>query len=896
MESLFNHHDIEKKWSNKWEEKCLFRQTSSEENLETFTLILPPPNVTGQLHIGHSLNGTIQDVIYRYNKMKGKSVLWIPGTDHAGIATQNVVSKNLFKTGINPNTLSTDEFLNEIDKFKNDNHAIIVSQMKRMGFSCDWTKEQYTKSPKFNKLVNKCFKELWNKGLIYKDFKPVNWCPKCLTALSNDEVIPLEQNSHMYYLKYQLKDSEDYLIIATTRPETIFGDNAVAYHPSDPRRDFLKDKILIVPITGKEIPLIESDLVKLDFGTGLVKITPAHCELDYKINMKDKRDFEFIMTPDGKLKNVPDKFLGMDRFIARTEVIKELKLLNLLIESKPHKNVIGTCYRCNTILETYLSSQIFLSLKTMKEKARKALNKIEIFPEHQSKLYLHWLNDNTDIDNDTDKDWCISRQIIWGHHVPLSECLQCRIDYFNMINDEEELKMCPKCKSILKPSSDVLDTWFSSCLWSFGVFDSPEELKERYPINLLVTGSDILFFWVIRMIMMSLEMDYDIPFQKIYLHGIIRTKDNQKMSKSLGNSINPIDIIDKLGADSLRYTLLMETPYSGDAKIDIEDFDLGRGFCVKLWNSARYLMLNLKKDQKFSLMLDKDLLGPIDIWILSRLDILITKVNDILSTNYNLYDVSSSIYDFYYNKFCSRYLEFKKFSIADPITGQVLVFILEKILRLVHPLIPFVTEEIYDYLKNYLELDDKSKDKLLLELDYPSETFCDQDSCGDDFDIIFDIIFEVITKIRDFKVSYNIDQKTPHLGVNLNSHGKPNSKIYDIFKYYSNEMIGMNKLTKFDVCSENLDKKTFRLKVGDLDFDIEVDCELDFEKKKTSLENKLSINQKSLESTETLYETLKSNNRNVEKVQKTLDNLRETGKLLQTQLKELNEILSLSKS
>jgi len=883
MEILFNHQEVEKKWFEHWTTHHLFESKPNPDQ-ESFTLILPPPNVTGKLHIGHALNGTYQDALFRYNKMMGKNAIWVPGTDHAGIATQNIVIKKLVQNGIDPDSLTKDQLLQEIEKVKDENHSIIVNQLKKLGVSCDWTREQYTRSPKFNKLVTETYQTLFNKSMIYEEYKPVNWCPRCQTALSNDEVSTKEHSSKLYYLKYKFLDSEEYITVATTRPETIFGDVAVAYHPSDPRRDFFQTQgHVLVPIINinKKIPLIESSLVKPDFGTGLVKITPAHSELDFEIFQKNKNllsDFQFILDKTGKLQNVPERYQGMDRFQGRREILKELTELNLLEKVENHTNMIGHCYRCQTVLEMYLSSQLFVKMSQMADKALEAMGQINIYPEHQNKLYQNWL---TEI-----RDWCISRQIAWGHPIPSQTCLDCGHQQLINTDSDSNSNTCSQCQGTpLVENKDVLDTWFSSCLWAFGIFDSPEELEYYYPIDVLVTGGDILFFWVIRMIMMSLEMGHQIPFKNIYLHGIIRTKENKKMSKSLDNSINPIEIIDKLGADACRYTLMMATPYRLDAKIDHDTFSLGRGFCVKLWNSARYILMNLgepKPTQKLNLELSPEEFKPMDLWIMYRLQDVIEKVNHCFSENYNFAEASSVIYDFYWNYFCNQYLEFKKFTIQEEKTQKILLKIVITTLRLLHPLIPFVTEEIYEHFKPYLELDET---KCLLELKYPQVELSFHKMHSTECQVVYDLV----TKLRDFKLSYQINVKEPHLKVNLIKNPQTQPDLLEVADYYCKEIIGMAKLNDFQVTSKS-NLKTLKLKDLNLELEIEVDCPLNLEKKKQTLEKKLGSTEKSLKSSTELHQKLKEGGKPLERIEKTLKGLQDQKSALDQQLKELKDL------
>lgn len=678
----------ESKWYEHWEENGFFASTE-EKIIKPYTLVMPPPNLTGNLHLGHALNNTLQDILIRYHKLKGYDVLWIPGLDHGGIATQNVVEKELSKQNIQRHVIGKEKFIEQVHKFTNEKKDNITNQLKRLGCACDWSKQQYTIDDKMGNLVTKSFVKMYEDGLIYKGKYIVNWCPRCATAISDDEVTHSENKGKMYYLKYKFVDSDfgsissyacQYLTIATTRPETIFGDVAIAYNPTDERYIDFDGKELYVPIINRKIKLIKDNEVSKSLGTGLVKITPAHDRFDYDVGKRNNLDFIEIINEKCKICNTGTKYDGMDRFKCRKEIVTELSELELIEKIEDHKNNIGSCYRCQTIIEPYLSNQWFLKMDKLSALAQSAINSkdIELIPDYQEKIFNCWTNKTI--------DWCISRQIWWGHKLPIWYCDACN----HTICSTEIPTKCNKCNGGLRRDESVLDTWFSSALWSFGVFEN-EEYEYHFPINVLITGKDILYFWVTRMIMFSLYFTGKIPFKQVLLHGVIRDEKGEKMSKSKGNVIDPLQIIDKYGADALRYTLIFNLPLGHDINMSMKTFDLGKAFCIKLWNAARYIFANTS-NHNGTIFAGY---GEFNKWILNKMELTNKKIEQYIS-EYNFSGALKELSDFFWNDFCNMYLELCKPTIDNKNTQMTLMYIFRKILIMYHPFAPFITETLWN--------------------------------------------------------------------------------------------------------------------------------------------------------------------------------------------------------
>ncbi|MDD5929740.1 MAG: valine--tRNA ligase [Spirochaetales bacterium] len=710
LEKAYEPKSFEDRIYNEWESKGYFKPVSDEANpvhcqcadcnkkTNIYSVVIPPPNVTGVLHMGHGLNNTLQDIVVRYHRMKGDNTLWVTGTDHAGIATQNVVERQLKKEGKTRNDLGREKFIERTWTVKEDHHNTIVKQQRKLGNSTDWERERFTMDEGLSKAVRDVFVTLYERGLMYRGKRLVNWCPRCGTALADDEVDHEDTQGAMYHLYYEYADGSGKIEVATTRPETFFGDTAVAVNPTDERYTALVGKKLKLPLTGKEIPIIADDYVDKEFGTGMVKITPAHDPNDWEVGKRHNLEVVNLLTPDGRLnENVPEKYRGLKPEEARKLVIEDLEACGLFKGEEKMVHSVGHCYRCKTVVEPYLSDQWFVKMKPLADKALAAwkAGEIQFFPRKWENTYENWL---TNI-----RDWCVSRQIWWGHRIPVWYCQKCG----EVIVSREDPSKCPKCgcgAEDLKQDEDVLDTWFSSWLWPFSTLGWPEktvDLEKFYPTTALVTAYDIIFFWVSRMIMAGLEFTGKAPFHDIYIHGLVRDKQGRKMSKSLGNGMDPLEIIDMYGADALKFTLGFMCAQGQDILIDKDSFKLGSRFCNKVWNASRYLLGNLE-GRNLVPVTDADL-TELDKWIYSRLNYAAKTAREALDT-YRYNDAASALMEYFWNEFCDWYVEATKINFKNgddkekDRQASVLMNILEENLRLLHPYLPFVTEEIYSKL------------------------------------------------------------------------------------------------------------------------------------------------------------------------------------------------------
>ncbi len=681
---------IEDKWYEFWMNHRLFETDPKSKN-KPYTILQPPPNVTSALHIGHAIDNTFQDILIRAKKLQGFNTLWVSGTDHGGIATEQMVKKSLFATrGLTKEQIGRGNFNMLIWKWKDEKAKIITDQIKKLGCACDWSREQFTLSPKLSNWVNFVFKQLYDQNLIYRGLYPINYCTSCGTALANDEVEHEHNTGKLYHINYNFEDdSNNYITVATTRPETLLGDVAIACNPNDDRYKHLVGRKVIVPFVNRSIPIIADDYVKFDFGTGLVKITPSHDKNDYEVSKRHNLQSIDIINKKGKIFNTKTMFDDMSTQEARIKIIEELKLLNQYNIGPDYENQIGVCYRCKNQIETLLSEQWFVRMEKLREQALELVtnDKIRFVPNEHKDHIIRWLSN--------DVDWCISRSIWWGHQIPIWYCQDC--NHINCSLDMN-IKKCQKCISTnIKRDPDVLDTWFSSALWAFSVFDSEQELKYYFPSNVLVTGSDILFFWVARMIMMTAETHHSIPFKEVFLHGIVRDKDGVKMSKTLGNGIDPMDIINEYSADILRFTLMHSTHLGHDINVGKESFEIGKTFCTKLWNSVRYILSNIGT---FKCLPSGDIpkTTHIDNWILNKLNNIIEIVEHSLD-NYDFGEAARKLYSFVWDDFCNCYLECAKGTIDNQVTKQVLLRVIDTLILLLHPFIPFLTEEIYQMIK-----------------------------------------------------------------------------------------------------------------------------------------------------------------------------------------------------
>ncbi len=709
MEELakkYSFKEIEEKQYLFCEQKSFFH-ASIDSSKKPFSIVIPPPNVTGILHMGHALNNTIQDILIRYKKMCGFESLWMPGTDHAGIATQNVVERKIAKNGVTRDQIGREKFLEHVWAWKQEYGSTIIKQLRRLACACDWQRTRFTMDEGYSDAVLEVFIRLYEKGLIYRGNYIINWCPRCQTALSDEEAPHKDTQGFLYHIKYPIKDSKEFVVVATTRPETMLGDTAVAVHPKDKRYKDLIGKTVILPLMDRPIKIIADDFVDPEFGTGAVKVTPAHDPNDYLMGKRHNLEFINVLNPDGSCNENAGDYQGSDRFEAREAIVEDLKERKLLVKVEPHQHAVGHCYRCHTVIEPYYSKQWFVKMKPLAKPAIEAVQegRIKFYPQRWTKVYLNWMENI--------QDWCISRQIWWGHRLPVYYCAECQDenDYKKgVIVSRQKPDVCPECasKNIVQ-DEDVLDTWFSSWLWPFATFGWPfnqrtddrkqktakEELKYFYPTAVLVTAPEIIFFWVARMIMAGFEFMGDIPFKDVYIHGTVRDDTGKKMSKSLGNSIDPLEIIADYGTDALRFSLISITAMGQDIYLDKEKFEFGRNFCNKIWNASRFILMNLKEDSApCPKVLPKQELLFSDAWILSRFNSTLKKLSSSFA-QYRLNESANIIYEFFWHQFCDWYIEFSKLNIENKTTRAVLFDILEKSLRILHPFMPLITDEIW---------------------------------------------------------------------------------------------------------------------------------------------------------------------------------------------------------
>jgi len=762
----FNFKEVESHWCKFWEDQNLFHGEARPDR-EPFSIVIPPPNVTGILHMGHALNNTLQDILIRYKRMQGFETCWMPGTDHAGIATQNVVEKQLAKEGKTRYDIGREELLKRLWSWKQQYGDTIIHQLKKLGSSCDWQRTRFTMDDDYSGAVKEVFVQLFEKGLIYRGSYIINWCPRCQTALSDEEAEHREQQGALYHIRYPFKrNPKEHLIVATTRPETMLGDTAVAVNPNDERYKNFIGETLILPIAEREIKIIADEFVDPAFGTGAVKVTPAHDPNDFRLGQKHHLEFINIMHPDGRMNDQAGEFAGQDRFEAREGIIETLKNLKLLEKVEQHTHAVGHCYRCHTVVEPYLSKQWFVKMQPLAKPALQAVvdGKIKFYPERWTKVYTNWMENI--------RDWCISRQIWWGHRIPVWYCDTCP-EGENLIVSRTAPVECPHCKSKnLKQDEDVLDTWFSSWLWPFATFgwnpkvashnvtksqdhrtddwrqatgDKISDLDYFYPTAALFTASEIIFFWVARMIMAGIEFRGQIPFSSVYIHGTVRDAQGRKMSKSLGNAIDPLEIINEYGADALRFSLIINS--GQDLYISKEKFEIGRNFANKIWNATRLVLMNLTvepKEYDLPKELDVQNLDLASRWIISKFYSTLAQVNNAINS-YRFSEAENLVHEFFWKTFCDWYLEITKSKFTDPQIQIVLFAILEKSIRMLHPFMPFVTEEIWQHLK--------IRPGSIVREKWPAENPALIDPA---VEAQMQIIADIIVQVRNLKALWNI--------------------------------------------------------------------------------------------------------------------------------------------
>ena len=696
LPKVYEPQQVEGKLYTMWEEKGYFRP-QGKEGSKPFTIVMPPPNVTGQLHMGHAMDATLQDTLIRFKRMQGFDALWVPGVDHAGIATQIKVEEELRKEGLTRYDLGREKFLERVWDWKHKYGNRIVEQQKKLGASCDWDRAAFTMDETCSKAVREVFVSMYEKGLIYKGSRIINWCPHCVTALSDAEVEYVDKPGHLWHIRYPLSDGSGEVIVATTRPETMLGDSGVCVNPNDERYQHIIGKTVILPLVNKEISIVADDYAEMEFGTGCVKMTPAHDPNDFEVGLRHNLEVIRVLDDNGAVNALGGKYEGLDRYEARKQIVADLEAEGYLVKVEEHAHNVGTCYRCHRDVEPIISAQWFVKMKTLAEEAVRAVNEGEtkFVPERFTKNYMNWMNNI--------RDWCISRQLWWGHQIPVWYCAECG----HMTCTREDATCCEKCGSTnIERDPDVLDTWFSSALWPFETLGWPnkdaEDLKKYYPTSVLVTGYDIITFWVSRMIVSGLEHMGKAPFHTVLIHGLVRDNQGRKMSKSLGNGIDPLEMIEKYGCDALRMNMVSGNSPGNDMRFYVERCEAMRNFANKLWNASRYVMMNLDEDAVNELpALDK--LEIADKWVLSKLNTLISEVTENLE-KYELGVAVQKIYDFIWDTYCDWYIELTKARLyaedADrkQTAIQVLVYVLDQTLRLLHPFMPFITEEIWQSL------------------------------------------------------------------------------------------------------------------------------------------------------------------------------------------------------
>jgi len=738
---------VEQKWYKLWLEKGYFTPKIDPKK-KPFVIIMPPPNVTGELHIGHALTATLEDIMIRWHRMRGEPTLWLPGVDHAGIAAQVVVEQQLAGEGLDRHKLGRQKFLERMRQWAEQCRRTIAEQHQRLGASCDWGREKFTLDEGPSRAVRTAFVRLYNKGLIYRGERIINWCPRCATALSDLEVEHKDIQGHLYYVKYPLAEGKGFITVATTRPETILGDTAVAVNPRDKRFKAMVGKKVILLAVKRVIPIIADDAVDPDFGTGAVKITPAHDPVDFEIAQRQGLELVNILNPDTTMNENAGPYVGLDRFDCRQAILADLEKEGLLVKIEPYTHSVGHCDRCQVIIEPLASKQWFIKTPPLAQAAINAVRdgRIAILPERFTKVYLNWLENI--------RDWCISRQLWWGHRIPVWYCQGCG----KLTVTVDEAKACAHCGSTkIEQDPDVLDTWFSSALWTHSTLgwpDDSEELRYFYPTTVMETGYDILFFWVARMIMMGLEDTGDIPFHTVYLHGLVRDEKGEKMSKLRGNVLNPLDTLKVYGTDALRFALTSDISPGNDIKVTTPRLEAGRNFANKLWNATRFVVRSIEPERT-DLRIKRDSLPLEDRWILSRLSRTVSNVTSLME-NFQFGEAQRQLHDFLWGEYCDWYVEFAKIRLRSeqaPSPLPVLVHVLEASLRLLHPGMPFVTEELWQNLKQRLP-SGWQKTESIMVADYPE---AEEKAIDPPAERVMESIIEIIHSIRNVRAQYKVE-------------------------------------------------------------------------------------------------------------------------------------------
>jgi valyl-tRNA synthetase len=823
LDKSYNPHEVEQRCYHFWEEQGLFAAKNKDDR-PAFSIVIPPPNVTGVLHMGHALNNTLQDILCRYRRLKGDNVLWMPGTDHAGIATQNVVERSLASQGQDRHQLGRDKFIQAVWQWRAEYGNAITNQLKRLGASCDWQRERFTMDEGLSLAVRTVFVRLYEEGLIYRGLYITNWCPRCRTALSDLEVEHEEIGGHLYHIRYPLSDGSGHIVIATTRPETMLGDTAVAVHPEDERYRGLTAGAVILPLMQREIPIIRDTYVTREFGTGALKVTPAHDPNDFEIGTRHQLPRIKAIADDGTMTAETGRFAGLDRFECRRQVVRELEQAGLLEKIVEHNHAVGHCYRCKSIVEPNLSRQWFVKAKPLAQPAIEAVEqgRTKIVPESWAKTYFEWMYNI--------RDWCISRQIWWGHQIPAWTCQGCQ----ELVVAMEEPGSCPKCGSHqLEQEADVLDTWFSSALWPFSTMGWPEKtdlLKTFYPTSVLVTGFDILFFWVARMMMMGLHFMGEVPFRDVYVHALVRDEEGKKMSKSKGNVIDPLNVIEEYGTDAFRFTLAAFAAQGRDIKMSTKRVEGYRHFINKLWNAARFALMHL--DQAHA-QIDTEALSLPDRWILARLRKATREVESALES-YKFNEAASIAYQFVWHEFCDWYLEAAKPALYSKeqdrtrdAARQVLWTTLRDILILLHPFTPFVTEEIWSKLPG--------TQGSIMQASFPHDVGGMDTAALQIAEQHMTLLMEIVTAIRNVRGEMNIPPSA-RLSVTLLP---PDGDMASILSEHAAVMTNLALLSELKVGAQERSPTAATAIAGDVTILVELKGIIDFAQEAQRLQKEL---------------------------------------------------------